>query len=70
MNRSRKVIRLPRRHEESDEEFVLEEAEGFKKKSSVKRPIDQGLGGTTKQRKNYFVSHNKQQGNKVTILEN
>ena len=40
-NRKRRITRIPKKAD-SDEEFSIESVK-YKKKSSVKRPIDQGL---------------------------
>ena len=40
-NRRRRIARIPRKKEDSDEEFDIESIK-CKKKSSVKRPIEQG----------------------------
>lgn len=41
-NRKRRITRIPKKKADSDEEFSIESVK-YSKKSSVKRPIDQGL---------------------------
>ena len=41
-NRRRRIARVPKKREDSDEEFDIESVK-YKKKSSVKRPIEQGV---------------------------